>query len=94
MTTTTPIAPTKKGARIWLQGVSAQPTLKHSRYTMEFTEDCIRLYFMPDGKRGVTQSKGGVIDLESKKVLQWAKGATVAHVVYGPDVIHITKSQA
>lgn len=91
MSTQVACTPTPKGHRIWLQGVHNQPTLHHKRYIVEYSADCITLYFMPDGKRGVTDSKGGVIDLQSKKVTQWAQGATQVRAVYGPNVVHITR---
>jgi hypothetical protein len=44
-----------------------------------------------EGKRKVTQSKGGIIDITSKAVTQWAQGATVACVSFGIDTITITR---
>jgi len=36
-------------------------------------------------------SKGGVIDLESKKVRTWAAGSTSARVLYRGDIIVIIR---
>jgi hypothetical protein len=74
MKTSTVIAPTKKGHRIWLEGVPAQ------RFTVLFTEDVIVVTLGPHGKRKVTQSKGGIIDITSQKVTQWAQGHSRATV--------------
>ena len=77
MKTQTVIAPTKKGSRIFLENVGRIG----QRYNVAFQLNCIVVQFNPEGKRFVSSpSKGGVIDLESKKVAQWAAGATVAHV--------------
>lgn len=81
MATTVSITPTAKGHRVWLQALESKGyTLP--RYTVEYTKDLILIQFSVDGKRKVTQSKGGIIDLVGKKVTQWADGATTASVAY------------
>ena len=94
MSTQVACTETTKGHRVWLQGVHNQPTLRHRRYTVVYTADAIILCFGPEGKRKVTDSKGGIIDLQSSKVTQWAQGATQVQVWYGPDVVHIVRTTA
>ena len=90
MFNTTPIAQTKKGARVWLQGLVAKGYT--GRYTVHFCPDIIVIAFREDGKRKVSPSKGGIVDLESKKVLQWAKGATTATIDYTSNAIYISRA--
>jgi hypothetical protein len=81
MKTETIIAPTSKGARIFLENVlSATGRPQGQRYNVVFSPDSIHILFATDGKRAVVSSKNGVIDLQSKKVTQWAQGATRATV--------------
>lgn len=76
MKTQTVIAYTKKGHRVFLENVGRIG----QRYNVVFTGDCIVVQFDPEGKRAVVASKGGVIDIQSKAVTQWAQGAESAHV--------------
>lgn len=74
------ITETKKGHRIWIQGVHNKG-LRLPFYSTAIHEDRIVLEFGPQkfkGMRKVTQDKGGIIDLTSKKITAWAKGATEA----------------
>ncbi len=81
MSATVSVTPTAKGHRVWLQAlVSKGFTLP--RYTVEYHGEHILITFSADGKRKVTQSKGGIIDLVGKKVTLWADGATSATVAY------------
>ena len=73
-TGSTVVAPTSKGARVWLQGLDSLGWSGGTRYNVVFGDGLIQLQRCVDGKRKVTASKGGVIDLESKKV-----AATFAH---------------
>ena len=70
----TVVAPTSKGARVWLQGLAAHGWSGGTRYGVAFGDGVVTLTRHIDGKRKVTDSKGGVVDLESKKV-----AATFAH---------------
>ena len=77
MKTNTVIAQTKKGHRIFLESTSSVGFMPRARYSVEFIGNFITLTLTTEGKtRGVTPSKGGVIDLESKKVTQWAQDST------------------
>lgn len=78
MKTTTVIAQTKKGHRVFLEGIGCTG----QRYNVAYVGDDILISFAPEGKRRVVASKGGVIDLESKKVTQWAQGSTQATIVH------------
>ena len=64
----TVVAKTKKGSRVWLQGLDAFGWSGGTQYSVAYTGDSVVLTKSADGKRKVTASKGGVIDLESKKV--------------------------
>ena len=88
MKDSTVIATTKKGHRVFLENVGriGQP------YTVVFTEDTIGVVFHPAGKRRVVASKGGVIDIESKKVTQWKQSATMATVTAEANTIVIRRS--
>jgi hypothetical protein len=73
----TVVAPTSKGARVcrvWLQGLDSLGWTGGTRYNVAFDSGVVTLTRHIEGKRKVTASKGGVIDLESKKV-----AATFAH---------------
>jgi hypothetical protein len=95
MKTNTVIAPTTKGHRIFLEGLSAVGWHGGSRYTVDYTLDTIILMkALPDtvGKtRKVTASKGGVIDLESKRITKWAKGSESVSVQYDHNHIIIER---
>ena len=69
------VADTPRGGRIYLQDVTAlaMPT---AHYSVVFGIGHITVQFHAEGKRKVSPSKGGVIDIQSKKVTQWAQGAT------------------
>jgi len=84
----TVVAPTKKGARVWLQGLESLGWTGGTRYNVEFHAGFVTLSRNADGKRKVTPSKGGVIDLESKKVAQVFDGC--ASVVYSVEAHSIT----
>lgn len=87
----TVVAPTKKGARVWLQGLAALGWAGGTRYNVEFHEGYVTLSRNAEGKRKVTPSKGGVIDLESKKIAQVFEGCErVAYIVHS-DIIHVLK---
>ena len=87
MKASTVIAPTTKGARIFLEGVgrTGQP------YTVTYADNAIMVQFTSDGKRKVVASKGGVIDLQSKKVTAWARGASTANITVHEHTIFITR---
>jgi hypothetical protein len=76
----TVVAKTKKGSRVWLQGLSAYGWAGGEQYSVAYTPDSVVLTKSTEGKRKVTASKGGVIDLESKKVQSTFDG--VESVVY------------
>ena len=86
------ITATPKGHRIWIQGLQGKGLLGH-RYTV--TEVCgnLSIALGTEGKRAVTQLKGGIIDLQSKAITKWAAGATEARVtVVGTDHIIIARA--
>ncbi len=87
----TVVAPTKKGARVWLQGLESLGWAGGTRYNVEFYDGFVTLSRSAEGKRKVTPSKGGVIDLESKKVAQVFDGC--ASVVYSVESNNITIKQ-
>ncbi len=83
MKTSTVIAKTTKGHRVFLEGLCAHGWAAGMPYSVTFEPTCIVLQLDHDnGKRKVVASKGGVIDLESKKVTQWAQGSTQATIVH------------
>ena len=76
------VGTTTKGHRVWLQTTQAHYGFVGgtTMYNVEYNSDTIVLTVSPQGKRKVTDSKGGIIDLVGKKVSQWAQGATTATV--------------
>ena len=92
MSNTTVIAKTSKGHRVWLQGVfSASGRTIGQRYNVAYLSNTIHIVWSTEGKRKVTNSKGGIIDLEGKKVTQWAQGRTQVTVSYTNTQIIITR---
>lgn len=92
--TTTPIAPTTKGHRVWLQGLDAHGWTGGTTYSVQFTADLIVYTKATEGRvRKVTASKGGVIDTTSQKVTQWAQGSTQARVAIDHDTIIIMRER-
>ena len=97
--TTTPIAQTTKGHRIWIQGLDRYGIPEGTGYNVTYGNDAI-LITMPSlvhgqpvaTKRTVSKGKGGIIDLEGKKVIQWAQGHTVASVEFSLTSITITRA--
>ncbi len=85
MKTHTVIAKTTKGHRIYLQGIAP------CRYNVVYTEARITIQFATDGKRKVCASKGGVIDLEGKRVSKWKGEATQVEMEYNTDHIIIRR---
>ena len=79
----TVIAKTNKGHRIWLQGLNDKfgwPV--GARYDVTYADNGGMLIALnPTGKRKVAAGKGGIIDLEGKKVTRWANGATEVRIV-------------
>ena len=97
--TTTPIAQTIKGHRVWIQGLDRYGIPEGTGYNVTYGNDAI-LITMPSlvhgqpvaTKRTVSKGKGGIIDLEGKKVTQWAQGHTVASVEFSLTSIIITRA--
>ena len=89
---TTTIARTKKGSRIWLEGLSASGWWPGTRFTTVITPRAIRHVRLADGKRSVRDSKGGIIDTTSKKVERWAQGAERANITIETHAITITRA--
>lgn len=85
------IGTTSKGKRVWLQGLAGKG-ITGPRFTVTTTQDTITVVTGPEGKRKITQSKGGIIDIVSKAVTQWAQDATQAHVVITGNTITITRA--
>lgn len=94
MKTRTVIAATPKGARVFLEGITAQLGVLPPTYDVDYTADAITVRFHALGRRRVVSSKGGVIDLQSKQVTTWARGATEAAVDWpaGYGIITITRA--
>ena len=86
-----PVAPTKKGHRLWIQGLRDKGIVA-PRFTVTITPEAITIVLGTEGKRAVTVAKGGIVDIESKKVTQWAQGATQALVTFTPDTLTITRA--
>lgn len=85
MKTSTVIAQTSKGHRIFLEGLGRTG----QRYNVRYHNATIVVHFVPDGKRKVVAR--GVIDLEGKKVTAWKQNATSAIIAYNDDSIVITR---
>ena len=92
--TTTPITPTKKGTRIWVQGIKDKGiTLPY--YLPCYGDTLLVLHFSDVKRKGykkVTDSKGGIVSLESKKITDWAQGSTSAAVSILPTSITIKRN--
>lgn len=73
------LTPTNKGHRIWIQALASKG-ITAPRFTVDIAADTITISVGNEGKRGVTQLKGGIIDIQSKKVTTWARGATCVHM--------------
>ncbi len=94
MKTTTVVASTAKGHRIFLEGVfAATGTTTGQRYNVTFHDEFISIDFVEGGKRQLVASKGGVIDLQSKKVTTWAQGATEVAIHRHPTKIVIERGE-
>jgi hypothetical protein len=92
---TTLVANTSKGQRIFLEGINKVGWQGGAAYTVTFHADKIvlSLQWATGAKtRKVTASKGGVIDLQSNKITRWANGATSVNIEYSADYITITRS--
>ncbi len=87
MKTNTVIAATSKGHRVFLEGIGRTG----ERYDVRYHNAHIVVHFTPEGKRKVVASKGGVIDLEGKKVTTWAGMATSVNIEYNSDSIIIRR---
>jgi len=82
----TVITKTNKGHRVWVKGLTDKyGWAVGARYNVVYTDDAIFLVSDSEGKRAVCKGKGGIVDLESKKVTRWANGATTATVAATPD---------
>ena len=87
MKTHTLIAQTGKGHRIFLEGIGSDA----GRYNVEYSDARITIRFAADGKRKVVASKGGVIDLEGKRVSVWKGDADSVNIEYNSDNIVIRR---
>ena len=79
MKTTTVVAQTRKGHRVYLEGVHELRPVGQ-RYNVTYTDTAIHILWCKEGKRKVVASKGGVIDIQGSKVTMWAQGATQATI--------------
>ena len=86
------IAKTTKGHRVYLQGLCDIGWPVGAHYHVTYGEGELLLQLAPEGKRKVSSSKGGVIDLEGMRVTSWAQGSTSAMVVHGNGRIVISKN--
>jgi hypothetical protein len=92
---TTAITMTSKGARVWIQGLKGKgindpfvlPCFGDSIIVLKFSDTKLK------GWRKVTQSKGGLVDLQSKRITQWAQGSTEATVTVVGNSIVIKRVQ-
>ncbi len=87
MKTNTVIAATSKGHRVFPEGIGRTG----ERYNVSYCDARITIQFDTEGKRKVVASKGGVIDLEGKKVTTWAGMATSVNIEYNSDSISIRR---
>ena len=88
MKTTTVIAKTTKGHRIFLEGIGRVG----QRYNVVYTDSRITLVFNPEGKRKVVAR--GVVDLEGKRVSTWKGLAPDEDIEYNQDTIVIRRRVA
>lgn len=88
------IGHTSKGRRVWLQGTERYGWHGGDRYDIKYNPSTIVITRSPEGARGVTDAKGGVIDLCNGKVTQWAQEASECVVKYTEDTITIRRAQA
>jgi len=86
---TATVTPTNKGHRIWIQALHSRGY--RGRYSVVFTDSTIVLTFHSEGARKVTDAKGGIVDLQSKRVTQWAQGVDYVNVQYTPNTITMTR---
>ena len=87
MKTETVIARTSKGHRVFLEGIGRTG----QRYNVAYGTEEILISFATEGKRKVVASKGGVIDLEGKKVTAWKQQADSVTIAYHDSHIVITR---
>lgn len=87
---TAALTATPKGHRIWIQGIAHLGP----RFDIEWGEHSITLWFGDEGKRKVSPSKGGIIDLQSKRVTRWARGATTVRWASGYNALIIFRGDA
>ena len=88
MKTQTVIADTPKGHRIFLENVGRIG----ERYNVIYCDARITVEFSSTGKRTVVASKGGVIDLQGKRVSAWRGEATGAEIEDNTDCIIIRRA--
>ena len=88
MKTHTVIAQTAKGHRVFLEGIGRTG----QRYNVVYSDARITIQFAQGGKRKVVASKGGVIDLEGKRVTAWKGEATQVEMEYNTDSIIIRRA--
>ena len=86
----TVITSTSKGHRIWLQRLASHG-ITGTRCNVTYGNDHIAITVVPEGKRSITQAKGGIVDLQSKRVTHWARGATHAEVEFVADSLILIK---
>ncbi len=85
------IGTTTKGSRVWLQGLDRYQWAIGDRYDAHFTKTTIVLTKNPEGRKKVSRNKGGIIDLCSNKITEWADGSTSVTVAYTPEKIVIRR---
>lgn len=87
MKTSTVIAQTTKGHRVYIEGLVSKVG---QRYNVVYSGSCIHIEYATEGKRKVVAR--GVIDIEGKKVSQWRDTCTTAHLEYTDTGITITRA--
>jgi len=96
MCNTVAVTETSKGHRVWIQGLQGKG-ITGDFVLVTFGPDKVTLCFgntkLPKWRK-VTQSKGGIVDLQSRKVTQWANGATLATTEVDTQAQTITLARA
>jgi len=83
----TVIAQTSKGHRIFLENIGRVG----QRYDIIYADNHITVHFTATGKRKVVASKGGVIDIEGKKVSAWKRTTDTVAITYADNSITIAR---
>ena len=86
MKTSTVIAQTTKGHRVYLEGLTQHVG---QRYNIVYSGSCIHIEWNTEGKRKVVAR--GVIDIEGKRVSTWRDTSTHVDIEYNAAGITCTR---